>query len=259
MGVWGTAIFSDDTACDIRDEYRDLVGDGHSGPAATDVLLEQWANETDKHEWGVFWLALAATQWKCGRLEERVKEGALQVIESGSDLKRWEEDLLIRKRQAALEKLRQQLLSPQPPARRIPKRFRDTCDWEVGELIGYLLKSGKWVILRVTGHHADRGGTSPTCELLRYVGARVPSAEQLLKLPVWKWKQIPEHSQLTLARSKERELPFERVKRLGIKGRPELHPREPIQVDGKVVYKCFDTLVLWRLLDRVLKEECDLE
>jgi hypothetical protein len=82
MGVWGTAVFSDDTACDIRGEYRDLIGDGHSGSEATDLLLKEWAGETDKHEWGVFWLALAATQWKCGRLEGRVEEKALQVIEA---------------------------------------------------------------------------------------------------------------------------------------------------------------------------------
>jgi hypothetical protein len=25
MGVWGTAIFSDDIAADVRDEYKDLI------------------------------------------------------------------------------------------------------------------------------------------------------------------------------------------------------------------------------------------
>ncbi len=28
MGTWGTALFSDDLACDARDAYRELVGDG---------------------------------------------------------------------------------------------------------------------------------------------------------------------------------------------------------------------------------------
>lgn len=27
MGAWGTAIFSDDTAADVRGEYRDLLED----------------------------------------------------------------------------------------------------------------------------------------------------------------------------------------------------------------------------------------
>ncbi len=42
MGAWGTAIFSDDTASDVRDDYRDHVGDGLSGIEATDRLLNEW-------------------------------------------------------------------------------------------------------------------------------------------------------------------------------------------------------------------------
>ena len=259
MGVWGTAVFSDDTACDIRSEYRDLIGDGHSGPEATDFLLGKWADETDKREWGVFWLALAATQWKCGRLEERVKEKAVGVIESGADLERWEDEPLIRKRRIVLEKLREQILSLQPPLKRIPKRFRDTCEWGVGEFIGYRLMSGRWIVFRVTGHHTDKGGTSPTFEILRFVGKEIPTAKQLNSLHVWKWEVPPERSQLTVARSKEQDLPFDRVRRLGIKGSPELNPSERIRIDGHTVYKCFDSFVLWRFLDKVLKKDLDLE
>lgn len=36
LGVWGPGIFSDDLACDLRDEYRELVADGLSGEEATD-------------------------------------------------------------------------------------------------------------------------------------------------------------------------------------------------------------------------------
>lgn len=259
MGVWGTAIFADDTACDVRGDYRDLIGDGHSGPEATDLLLKEWAGQTDKHEWAVFWLALAATQWKCGRLEERVREKALEVIESGSDLDRWEEQRLTQKRAIVLGKLKQQILSVQPPAKKIPKRFRNSCDWEIGEYIGYHLKSGRWIVFRVTGHHTDKGGVSPTLEILRFVGEEIPKEQQLNDLPVWKWEDPPERSQLTLGRSKEQELPFDRVKRLGIKGRPELRRRVPLVVDGHTIYKCFDSFTLWRFLDKVLKDHLKLE
>src|SRR3990172_5234816 len=133
MGVWGTAIFSDDTACDVRDGWRDLVGDGHPGPEATDLLLGDYASELDDIDSGpVIWLALAATQWKCGRLEPRVKERALGLIDDGTDLLRWREDAkLAKKRQAVLDKLRGQLLSDPPRAKRIPKTYRSTCEWEV--------------------------------------------------------------------------------------------------------------------------------
>jgi hypothetical protein len=149
MGVWGTSIFSDDTASDVRGDYRDLVGNGLAGLEATDKILREYYCQ-EESEMGVVWLALAATQWNCGRLEERVKAKALEIIESGSDLKRWTDKALERKRGAALSKFREQLLSPQPAAKRIPKPFRSTCDWELGELIAHRLIYGKWIVLRVT-------------------------------------------------------------------------------------------------------------
>jgi hypothetical protein len=45
MGAWGTAIFSDDLACDVRDAYRDLLVEGHSGQQATKRLIDQFAQE----------------------------------------------------------------------------------------------------------------------------------------------------------------------------------------------------------------------
>jgi hypothetical protein len=42
MGVWGTALFSDDTAADVRDDYRDMIGDGFTGPRAMDALIQKW-------------------------------------------------------------------------------------------------------------------------------------------------------------------------------------------------------------------------
>ena len=38
MGAWGTSLFADDNACDLREDYRDLIGDGLNGPEATDRL-----------------------------------------------------------------------------------------------------------------------------------------------------------------------------------------------------------------------------
>lgn len=63
----------------------------------------------------VLWLALAATQWKCGRLEPHVLQQALEAIDSGSDLASWDAGSRDqKKRQAVLQKLRAQLVSPQP-------------------------------------------------------------------------------------------------------------------------------------------------
>lgn len=118
MGTFGTAIFSDDFACDIRDEFKALIGDGMTSEEATKYLLaSNFDSSSDEDEASVFWLSLAAIQWKNGRLLEYVKQKAIEVIESGSDLKRWElegDKKLVGKRQKELVKLKNQLISPQP-------------------------------------------------------------------------------------------------------------------------------------------------
>ncbi len=90
MGAWGTGIFQDDTACDIRDDYKDYLGDGLSGPEATTRILSEYKSSfADPDESGVAWLALAAVQWRHGRLDETTLEQALRVIDSGSNLAWW--------------------------------------------------------------------------------------------------------------------------------------------------------------------------
>jgi hypothetical protein len=42
VGVWGTDLFSDDLACDIRDHYRELLEDGIEDGAATRLILESF-------------------------------------------------------------------------------------------------------------------------------------------------------------------------------------------------------------------------
>src|SRR4051812_17581053 len=108
MGAWGTAIFADDVACDVRDTYRQLLTEGLTGPEATNRLLRGRKEDlADEDDGPVFWLALAAAQWQCGRLEARVKTRALKTIANGSSLGRWSEEgnaRDLRQRQAVLEK-----------------------------------------------------------------------------------------------------------------------------------------------------------
>ena len=57
MGTWETAIFSDDTASDVRDEFRDLIGEGLSTEQATDKLLREYAPSLDDPDDGPPFLA----------------------------------------------------------------------------------------------------------------------------------------------------------------------------------------------------------
>lgn len=184
MGVWGTGIFQDDNACDIRDNYKDYVGQGLTGLEATARILADFQSLlSDPQEASVVWLALAATQWKLGRLEPDTLAQALNVIDSGADLKRWNVDPKDRtKRQAVLEKLRVQITSPQPAEKKVRPEKKSECDWPVGELVNWRLESGRHIILRVIGHKTDKGGTYPYCEFLDWIGVELPSNDLLKKL-----------------------------------------------------------------------------
>lgn len=241
MGTWGTAIFSDDLACDIRDSYRKHIANGLTGQQATDSLLELYREVLDDPDAApVFWMALAATQWRCGRLEPRVQVQALEAIEGGSDLHRWLEDpQLINKRQAVLDKLRETLLSPQPPVKLVHKPFSNTCEWDIGEIIGYRLQSGALIMFRVIGYHVDMGGTSPIFELLDWIGQDIPAREALMPVGIRSGRRG--ETQLGVGRVREKELPRDRVVRTGMKLRPEQEPMLP------------RSATLWRWLDKELE------
>src|SRR5437868_6595712 len=156
MSAWGVAVFSDDLAADVRDAYRALIGEGLSSTRAVEKLLVEFAlSVADQDDGPVFWIALASTQWRLGRLEERTQREALRVIESGQDLRRWQGSKDQKKRAAVLEKVRQQLLSPPPPPKRVPRTIKEANDWQVGEVVGLRLLSGNWPLMRVIGHHVD--------------------------------------------------------------------------------------------------------
>jgi len=185
MGTWGAAIFSDDLALDIRDEFKELIGDGCSASQATAVLIQQFQEVIDDVEAGpVFWLALAAIQWKTGHVEESVIQKAANIIDLGSDLIRWQDDEgLLKKRKGYLTRLKAQLLTVPPPPKKLPKVIRHENDWLVGEILSYQFESGEYILFRVIGHHVDKGGRFPVCELLDWKGNQLPADKVLKKIP----------------------------------------------------------------------------
>ena len=185
MGVWGTGLYSDDLAADLRGDFRDLLGEGAPASVAVDQLISEYADSlTDPDEEPVFWLALADTSWRLGRLEDRVRDNALRIIDEGRDLGRWDSVRDRTKRETVLAKLRAQLLSPQPAAKRIPKTVKSANEWVVGEVIAFQLLSGRWVPMRVIGHHEDKGGRFAVCELLDWIGETIPAAAEIGSLAI---------------------------------------------------------------------------
>ncbi|WP_000501508.1 hypothetical protein, partial [Bacillus thuringiensis] len=181
MGAWGVALLSDDIAEDIKLLYKDLLANEYSNEDASRIVIEEYKNELDDEETIVFWLVFSSIQWKLGRLQENVKQEALQIIESGADLARWEEEpKLQKKREVVLNKLREQLHSRQPEAKKVPKRFIANTSLKAGDAVSYELVSGSCIILKVIEiieeWHGDR---YPLFEICDWEGKEVPSKEQI--------------------------------------------------------------------------------
>ncbi|MGH3390276.1 MAG: hypothetical protein ACRDOO_15515, partial [Actinomadura sp.] len=152
MSAWGYALFSDDTACDVRDDYRELIEDGIGDTEATQKVLADYTEALDDPDDGpIVWLALAASQSKIGRLEPSVLAKALEVLDQGLGLDRWAEEgpKELAKRQAALEKIRAQLTGPQPARKKLRRPWRYVTDLVPGNVLTYRSKSGNYVLLRV--------------------------------------------------------------------------------------------------------------
>src|SRR5262249_17353257 len=173
----------------------------------------------DEDDGVVFWLALAATEWACGRLEERVKAKAVKIIHNGSSLGLWSEggnSRMLKQRQAALAKLRAQLQSPQPAVKRIRKPPKTECPWTVGEVLAYRLRSGKAVLLHVVGEF----GPSPIFAVLDWVGKEVPSAERIKELPLQTYRGTRDPYLVAVMSRKKNDPPAERMTQLAIRRKP---------------------------------------
>ncbi|TRZ38074.1 hypothetical protein CEQ21_21925 [Niallia circulans] len=192
MGVWGTAILSNDLADDIKFRYRDLLGDNYSDVIASKIVIEEFLKELDDEEITAFWLSFALIQWKLGRLQADVKAIALQIIDSGADLQHWEEDTKIRKqRVAVLNKFREQLNSPQPQTKKVPKRFIIDTTLKARDAISYQLLSGEYIIFKVIGIIEQwTGDRYPLLELCDWKGIEIPSRDEINTLKLLKEPSI---------------------------------------------------------------------
>jgi hypothetical protein len=65
----------------------------------------------------------------------------------------------------------------------VPRRIKAANDWQIGEVAGLRLQSGKWTLTRTVGHHSDKGGRFAVCEILDWVGDEIPPAAAVSELP----------------------------------------------------------------------------
>jgi hypothetical protein len=190
MGTWGTAVFSDDFALDVRDAWRDALIETRDESAAFAAVAETFKDEIggDPEDASVFWLALAAAQMETGRLRDDVRERAVAIIDRGDDLARWEEIAGRRQRAKVLERLRAKLEGPQPAPKRIRRPRVQDVAFDPGDVV--FMRSpttGRAGLVYVVDRYDSRT-PAPVVELLIWNGKNVPSEDELTRLPALQWQ-----------------------------------------------------------------------
>jgi hypothetical protein len=182
LGTWGTALFSDDVACDIRDHYRAQVEDGVEDGAAMRSTLEKFRAYLEEPD-GIGLIALAVTQSTVGRLDPGIRDKALAALDRGADLAAWEREnpKQLPKRRAVLDKARAQLLGPQPARKRLRPPKRVLSGLAAGDVIAFALPR-RLALLRVVRVRSHRLGDVPVLEELDFDGTEVPPPDVLERL-----------------------------------------------------------------------------
>ena len=164
MGAWGTGIFSADISLDVKDDYLDALKAGRTDPEAEDYACRE-VGLLDREEQCSFWTALAMIQWKYGRLSDKVKDKAIQVIDDGGDCDLFIEKSDKTKRLKALQVCKETILSPMPERKTVKKEkpFR-LSPWKTGDVFAYRISEknpdnaaffGKYFVFVITHirHH----------------------------------------------------------------------------------------------------------
>jgi hypothetical protein len=186
MGAWGPALYSDDTTCEVRDEYISLLEAGEDCKTATAEIISRYKDVLDDPDVEcLVFLALAETQWKYGRLEDKIKTRALGIIDQGGDVEIWRRDCPreAKTREKVLMTLRKKLLSPQLAPRIIkrktkPKR-RVLFNGPAGSVLSVDLRNGYFALLKVVGFFDTETAIEPVFQLISWKGCKLPNQSQI--------------------------------------------------------------------------------
>lgn len=192
MGAWGTNLYDNDSASDIRDDYVDKLRRGKTNEEVTEELIED--NRCifgDGEEEPLFWFALADTQWNYGRLLPEVKEKALYFLSQDTELERWKEsgEKKLKAWMETLDKLREKLNSEPPPPKKVSKYRLYNCKWNLGDVFAYKFQSdyskqkgfyGKYVVLRkVSEASLWPGHIIPVIKVYKCMFEEIPSIDKI--------------------------------------------------------------------------------
>ena len=146
MGAWGVAITSNDAAQDLKKEFQAAFSyyDVETALAKIDEYVRaDGYNESDESDWCDYYYFLANFMWKKGILTDKVRDTAVNMIDTGFGLEIWvdEGEKTLNKRKKALSEFREMLLSPQPAKKKIKVDLYLDSVFDIGDYIAFQLQT----------------------------------------------------------------------------------------------------------------------
>lgn len=149
MGAWGTGLSSNDTFCDVYEEFFSMFNEGKEVDEITSKLMEIFYETIRCEEDHTnFWFALAKAQWECKSLSPVIFEKVKSLIEDEEDIRIWkglgadEKDIKARKK-VLCKFLNTISKEKENPKKRKKIRFKSAI-FQKGDCIAFRFENGKY-------------------------------------------------------------------------------------------------------------------
>ncbi|HBF0031524.1 TPA: hypothetical protein KOS20_004410 [Clostridioides difficile] len=150
MSAWGTKIFDNDLALDMKTDFIEMFSINMSIKEIELNLLSYISNDDEAEVLCPFWTALSDLEWQYGILQEKTKEKAKYIILNKPDIDSYiqQEDKV--KRKEELEKLYKKLDTINQKIKKKRTVFVYRTEWEQGDIFAIPL-NGKYVYIHIVG------------------------------------------------------------------------------------------------------------
>jgi hypothetical protein len=204
MGTWGAGLYSDDTTCEVRDEFRARLSSGETPANAESQILTRYEHLlTDEQIACLIYFSLADTQWGFGCLSELVKTRAEVLLAAGGDLKHWkaESPADVRVRRRTLETLGNKLKLPQPawkpPPLKKARSRRRQIELPLGAVLGLDLPENQVALLKIVGFLPVGNIDTPVFRVLPWHSVDQPTGTELAAIAE-QWVKVDGHHEFSI-------------------------------------------------------------